>query len=126
MEIAKERDIVFNRYGGKCAFCGTELDKGWHISPLIPTELVVTNDGSLEKINNEIENKIPSCKACDSSRIQLSYGAKTMTVEQFKKSLLHSFEFIQGNADYKKAIRFGLITETQQPIVFYFENVNNI
>ncbi len=26
-----DRDIVFNKYGGKCAYCGCELQKGWHV-----------------------------------------------------------------------------------------------
>jgi len=126
MSKAKEREFIFNRYNGKCAFCGIDLEKGWHISPLIPTELAITNEGNLEKTNNEIENKLPSCRACNSSRIQLSYGEKTMTVEEFKKSLWFSFnQMLKNNPDYKKAVRFGLIKETQQPITFYFETINN-
>lgn len=26
-----ERELVFNKYGGRCAYCGCELQKGWHI-----------------------------------------------------------------------------------------------
>ena len=27
----KERELIFNKYNGKCAYCGCELKKGWHI-----------------------------------------------------------------------------------------------
>lgn len=32
----KERDIVFNKYKGKCAYCGCDLVKGWHVDHLKP------------------------------------------------------------------------------------------
>src|SRR3990167_10865210 len=31
-----EREIVFNKYGGRCAYCGTELVKGWHVDEIEP------------------------------------------------------------------------------------------
>lgn len=31
-----DREIVFNKYGGKCAYCGTELLKGWHVDEVKP------------------------------------------------------------------------------------------
>ena len=107
MASKQERGLIFNKYGGKCAFCGTDLEKGWHISPLIPSEIVITDEGRLRKSNDEIGNKLPSCKSCDLSRIQLSYGEKTMTVEHFKKSIWFSFnQMLKSNPDYKKDIRF--------------------
>jgi 5-methylcytosine-specific restriction endonuclease McrA len=32
----KERQIVFDKFGGKCAYCGCELIKGWHVDHLAP------------------------------------------------------------------------------------------
>ena len=26
----KERELIFNKYNGKCAYCGCELKKGFH------------------------------------------------------------------------------------------------
>lgn len=34
----KERDIIFNKYGGRCAYCGCELQKGWHVDHREPVE----------------------------------------------------------------------------------------
>jgi len=32
----KDREIVFNKYGGKCAYCGYELKRNWHCDHLEP------------------------------------------------------------------------------------------
>lgn len=31
-----ERQIVFHKYGGRCAYCGCELQKGWHVDHVEP------------------------------------------------------------------------------------------
>ncbi len=32
----QDREIIFNKYGGKCAYCGCELTKGWHVDEIVP------------------------------------------------------------------------------------------
>jgi hypothetical protein len=32
----KDRETVFNKFGGKCAYCGEELQKGWHVDEMEP------------------------------------------------------------------------------------------
>lgn len=32
----KDREIVFNKFGGRCAYCGCELKKGWHVDEILP------------------------------------------------------------------------------------------
>lgn len=36
MATKKEREIIFNKYGGKCAYCGDPLQKGWHVDEIEP------------------------------------------------------------------------------------------
>lgn len=31
MGKAKDRQAIFDKYGGRCAYCGCELQKGWHV-----------------------------------------------------------------------------------------------
>lgn len=31
-----DRELVFNKYGGRCAYCGCELQKGWHVDEIEP------------------------------------------------------------------------------------------
>ena len=35
----KDRELIFNKYGGKCAYCGCELTKGWHVDEFEPVRL---------------------------------------------------------------------------------------
>jgi hypothetical protein len=31
-----DREIVYNKFGGRCAYCGYQLQKGWHVDELKP------------------------------------------------------------------------------------------
>lgn len=31
-----DRLKIFNKFGGRCAYCGCELQKGWHVDELMP------------------------------------------------------------------------------------------
>lgn len=33
---ASERASIYNKYDGKCAYCGCELQKGWHVDHIEP------------------------------------------------------------------------------------------
>ncbi len=126
MNNKEKREIVFNSYGGHCAFCGDELQKGWHVSPILNPKMAIAESGQLVQENIGVENFLPACRACNLSRIQLSYGQELMTIERFRTYLKFSFErMLKDTADYKKAMRYGLIVETGNPIKFYFEKINN-
>ena len=32
----KQREIIFNKFGGKCAYCGCDLVIGWHVDEIEP------------------------------------------------------------------------------------------
>jgi len=121
----KTRKRVANRYNGKCAFCGCELGKGWHIWDIKPIVSAVGEDGCITKINTEEENLMAACKSCGSLRIRST--SHKMDIEEFRKEVLLSFEFLRTGGitatSYGRSIRFGLIVETQKPVVFYFETI---
>lgn len=117
----QDRSILFQKFSGFCAFCGSELKKGWHVSPILAPQTFVKEDGTLGKINDELTNKLPSCKQCDLTRIHHSHGEHPISIEEFRIALADDFEFLQFNPYYNKAIRFGLIKETNAPIIFFFE-----
>ena len=31
-----DRKAIYEKYGGKCAYCGCELQKGWHVDEIEP------------------------------------------------------------------------------------------
>lgn len=121
-----ERELVFIKYGGKCAFCGDPLEKGWHVWDIMPIQLVLTDTGNLKKINTEYENLMPACKECGSVRIKKQSGK--MDIDEFRKEIVSMYSFCRNGSTYassiRRAIRFGLIEETNKQIVFYFETFN--
>lgn len=34
----KDREIIFNKYGGRCSYCGCDLGKGWHVDHIEPVK----------------------------------------------------------------------------------------
>lgn len=126
MEKTLNREKVFSKYDGLCAFCGNTLEKGWHVWDIMPIQSVVTEKGGIEKINTQYENLMPACKECGSVRIKNQSGK--MDIEAFRNEIIHMYLFCRNGAMYassiRRAIKFGLIKENHKPIVFYFENIN--
>jgi len=106
------RNRIFHKYNGHCAYCGCEILRTSfnidHIKPL--------RRGDREnKGENLIINYNPSCISCNSSK-------GTLSIESWRKELL--LKIIRQNRDsaqYRLIKRFGLITETGQDVIFYYE-----
>lgn len=123
----KQREIVFKKYNGKCAYCGCDLQKGWHVDHV---QAVRRNDSdeSIERMNkirsvklvrgeNSIENYNPSCRQCN-------IWKSTYTIEQFRKEIAEQVKRLNDySANYRNAKRYGLIEEKLAPVIFHFENV---
>lgn len=90
------------KFGGRCAFCGTDLPvRGWHAETM---EVGVLSD-----------DLIPVCGECSSSRGNASTEAfRALLSEQVARAQRHSVNF-------RTALRFGLVSETAAPVVFWFE-----
>lgn len=129
-----DRQKVFDKYGGKCAYCGCELQKGWHVDHLEPcrritsTEQVLQPEGVyprykwVEKVvgysnpdANHIDNYMPSCPSCNINKHGDSIEGFRATINGFVKSLNERM------VQYKVAKRYGLIQETGNEVKFFFE-----
>ena len=123
----QEREIVYNKYNGKCAYCGCELEKGWHVDHINPIRRNET-DYSIERINrymatpitrgeNNVSNYNPACRQCN-------IWKSTYSIEQFRNEVSEQINRLNTySANYRNAKRFGLVKEIIIPVVFYFENV---
>lgn len=103
MKLTKrKREELRMKFGGRCAFCGTGLPaRGWHA----------------EKIETEIlsDDLIPVCGECSSSKGNASTEAfRALLSKQVARAQRHSVNF-------RTALRFGLVSETASPVVFWFE-----
>lgn len=122
----KKRRIIYDMFGGKCAYCGCDLpEKGFHVDHILPidrqsyyhrNERKWKLTGKLGRPENECEdNKFPSCASCNIQK-------RDMSLEQFRKSISHFIISLnRDSTQYKIAKRYGLINENIKPIVFHFE-----
>lgn len=124
----KNREIIFNKYGGRCAYCACELEKGWHVDELLPVERQrkfvngkwITDKSKYpsgmkypEHLN--INNQMPACPSCNINKRYLS-------IEEFRNLIAGFMKHLnEVSTQYKIAKRYGLVKETIEPIVFYFE-----
>ena len=113
----KTRDLVKSKYNNKCAYCGCNLQKGWHIDHLEP---IVRNwkNGSCENPENEkLENYNPSCPSCNIQK-------NSYTLEQFRENIKQFVNSLnQYSTQYKFAKKYGLVKETEIEVKFYFETL---
>ncbi len=125
----KVRQEIFEKTGGKCAYCGCELGKGWHADHM---DAVNRNYGYNRETrkwfcrglnspeNDHVDNLIPSCPSCNITK-------SGMSVEDFRGFIERSIDRLnKGHYNaYKFGKRFGLIHETPKSVVFYFETLAN-
>ena len=136
MTKKKDRELIFNKYKGRCAYCGEELQKGWHVDELLPVvrlwkykkdengEYEMDKYGCNIKVNYmeyperlTIDNQMPSCPSCNINKHSLSLEGFRNLIQNFTTSLN------RDSTQYKIAKRYGLIEETQKRVIFYFEKV---
>ncbi len=107
----KTREVVYNKYGGHCAYCGREIAyKEMQVDHLIPKR-----NGEKETVD-DIENLMPSCRACN-------HYKRAHDLETFRKYIEEIPDKLSNNYIYKIGILFGLVKEERSNIKFYFEKI---
>lgn len=101
------RKIVYQKYGGRCAYCGCELEyKDMQVDHIIS---VYWHNGG-----NEIENLMPTCRMCN-------FYKSTYSIEQFRDQLQALNARLNKVFIYRLAKKYGIIEERKEAILFYFE-----
>jgi hypothetical protein len=127
-----DRQKIFNKYGGRCAYCGCELQKGWHVDEIEPIrrnwEYVEGKDGynTVKRYTDcihperlHIDNQNPSCASCNINK-------HSESLEQFRKNIAAYMKHLNEiSTQYKIAKRYGLVVETGKPVMFYFETITH-
>lgn len=126
----REREEVRMMFGGKCAYCGVELVKGWHVDHVKavrydfdyirgsygkPSRLV--KNGLMLRPENDVrENLFPACRPCN-----IDKGAESL--EGWRSYLGGRMIDVMRRdiPNFRHAERFGLITVNYAPLVFWFE-----
>ena len=119
-----ERQIVFDKYGGKCAYCGCELQKGWHVDHIEPafhnwSDEDVKRYLKQERGLNIIENYNPACPRCNRWK-------GTWSIEQFRNEISLQLERLErDSAQFRMARDYGLIKTSEIEVRFYYEVCSN-
>lgn len=154
MSKAKDRQIVFEKYGGHCAYCGEELQKGWHVDELlpvcrlykqIPSGWYHKETGVLKELHQRAAQdpdyeyrasklvpdgmRYPERLNIDNQMPacpSCNINKHSDSLEGFR-NLIQNFtrSLNRDSTQYKVAKRYGLIKEVKKPVVFYFETFKN-
>lgn len=134
-----DRQKLYAKYGGRCAYCGCELVKGWHVDEIEPVrrswkykkdemgQLIYNNKGNPIKIHYmehperlHIDNQNPACASCNINK-------HSNTLEQFRENIAGYLKSLNERmVQYKMVKKYGLVVETEKPVVFYFETLESL
>lgn len=111
----KERLVIKNMFGGKCAYCGTTLNAGWHIDHVHSKFYEEIKPVDMRIDVESISNKFPACAQCNIAK-------RAYSIEEFRKVIFRFRDNLnKTNANYRNCLRFGIIKENNSAIQFWFE-----
>lgn len=112
----RKRQAIWDKSGGKCWYCGCELpEKGWHADHFEPIRRNWWEGTSIHPERDTEENKVPACASCNVQKGPLN-------LEQFRDKIAGFINSLNSyHTQYDVAKRYGLIKETSQPVIFWFE-----
>ena len=128
MKLSKtERQLIHDKYHGRCAYCGEKLGDRWcvdHIKPIVRDSKWDKDKGryvATGKVqnpeNDTFENLNPACPSCNIQK-------NSYTLEHFRENIENYIRSLnRDSVQYKVAKRYGLIQETKLRVVFFFEKV---
>lgn len=128
-----DRELIYNKYGGRCAYCGCELQKGWAVDHIVPCYRTDNDEEYIRRFTHPkrtepiphrgkdcIENYNPSCRRCNGWK-------STFSVEQFREEIkLQPTRVRVVSTGFRLAEDFKQIQETNNPVVFYFETFSTL
>ena len=103
----KIRQAVYDKCGGRCAYCGREIAyKDMQVDHIHPQYL----GGS-----DEMGNLNPACRMCNRRK-------GTFTLDKFRDQLQRQADGVMKTFQGRMSLAYGLIERVNKPVIFYFEN----
>lgn len=107
MSISKKtRQLVYDKCGGHCAYCGKEIA----YKDMQVDHIHAQHKGGTDDINN----LLPACRACN-------FRKGTYSVEQFRREIKDQCDSLCKTFQGRMSLAYGLIERVDKPIVFFFE-----
>ena len=120
-----DRQKVYEKYGGHCAYCGTEIAfKDMQVDHVIPKrrafEYEYDDVYSFHKHRdiNEIDNLMPSCLICN-------HYKRSYIPENYREIMKTLHKRIEKIYIVRVAIRYGMLSLKPFDGKFYFETIKN-
>jgi len=120
----KQRAVLREKFGGRCAYCGDLLTDRWHadhIKPVRRTDWMqrvgfrTPPRGPDYPERDVVENMNPACAPCNIDK-------HTMSLAEWRRVIAHSNEVLERDVStFRRALRFGLVVMTDAPVKFFFE-----
>jgi len=108
----KKRMEVYEKYGGRCAYCGKEIKyKDMQVDHIVPQRLYCDKQEA-----DCIDNLNPSCRRCN-------HYKRARSIERFRELIITLHKRIKEQYICKVAEDFGVITVKPWDGKFYFEIV---
>ena len=106
----KQREQIYNKYNGRCAYCGQEIEyKNMQVDHIKAKYI-----GG----KNEKTNYVPSCRACNFYKSTLDIEDFRIRIETIPQRLNRIFIF-------RLAVKYGLIEIKNKKIKFLGEENGN-
>lgn len=122
----RQREALRMKFGGRCAYCGCELTDmhADHLEPVIRLNvdpwgrrLPAAECALLKPERNVVANMMPACKSCN-----LHKGGYSL--DGWRDIIQRSGDIVRKQTStFKAGERFGVITVSSEPVVFYFERM---
>lgn len=112
-----EREEVYNKYDGHCAYCGEKLKsiKDMQVDHIIPKSRFKSRNKDINLKRDSFENYNPSCPKCN--HLKATFGIKGFR----KQLLLQVKRGRKTSSNFRFAEKYGLISINELKITFYFE-----
>jgi len=117
--VNKRRKNVFDKSGGRCWYCGTDLRSGkWHVDHFEPIYRNAGQHGHLHPEREAPNNEVPACAPCNLFK-------SVFSVEEFRREIEQQVKRARkSSVNFRTAERFGLIKAEESKVVFWFESQN--
>lgn len=123
------RDIIYNKFKGRCAYCGHKIKIGdMQVDHIIPKSTYSFHMETRHKVPpflshltiydvNHVDNLFPSCQVCNLRKLNYS-------LEDFRSEVGELVNILENKSQtYKLAKRFNFVTTKRvKSFKFYFEH----
>ena len=109
----KIREVVYQKYNGRCAYCGKEISyKDMQVDHFKPLRVLEPDN----KNANDISNLMPACRMCN-------HYKRANSLEVFRKYIYEIPSKLRTDYIYKIGVAYGNVIENEKPIEFLFEKL---